>query len=338
MQAGLSSDAAVLYPTPDAELLEDMKPQHFPHEILVLDGTWHQAKTLLRDAPLLSKMRRVRFKRELPSEYQIRKEPKQEYLSTVESVHHVLSCLEPDTQNLDRLLVVFRKMIAENIAARRDEGRSSRYLSRSKVRQHRFPDLLNSDRARFVALYCEGTSRFASHESGAPKEPLWIGMERSFLPSETELSLVLKTNHRPPQRLMDHLALTNDDLDGASQLNEARQHIRRFLRADDIVCVWNSSSLKILNEIGISPESTLLLKGTYCDYMRYQHFARDHRLKHELVPTKALGDLDDAITRHEIAWQGADATSHGTSGRGSLRTRKTAALNRWLYQKRLASG
>ena len=334
VRAGLSSDAAVLYPSADAELLDDIEPTKFPREILILDGTWHQAKTLLRDVPLLAKMRRVRFIRELPSEYQIRKEPKKEYLSTVESVHHVLSCLEPATENIENLLTVFRKMIAQNIAARRDEGRSARYLSRSKVRQHRFPELLASDPAQFVAVYGEGTSRLAWTVSGPAKEPFWIGMERPFLRSEPGLSLVLKTNNRPPERLKEYLSLSDEDIDNASTLDAARAQIETFIQPDDIVCVWNSSSLKVLNEIGIQPRFTLLLKGTYCDYMRYQHFAHDHPQKP--APPKTLGDLEDAITRHKIAWQEPHLSDSAECGRGLSRTRKTAALNRWLYNERLA--
>lgn len=59
--------------------------------ILFLDGTWSQAKTLWWRNPWLTKLSRIVLNPKSPSNYgKIRKEPKKECLSTLESVAEVL--------------------------------------------------------------------------------------------------------------------------------------------------------------------------------------------------------------------------------------------------------
>jgi DTW domain-containing protein YfiP len=83
-------------------------PRHGLDGIIVLDGTWSQAKTLWwRNAWLLRLPRIVLTPRE-PSMYgRLRKEPRRDYVSTLEAIADVLPALgEPESarDNLRRLL------------------------------------------------------------------------------------------------------------------------------------------------------------------------------------------------------------------------------------------
>lgn len=59
--------------------------------IIVLDGTWDEAQKIVYRNSMLHSIPRISFRRPLTSSYRIRKPPKGGYLSTVESVGHLLT-------------------------------------------------------------------------------------------------------------------------------------------------------------------------------------------------------------------------------------------------------
>ena len=52
----LMSDVGVLFPSQHARNLEDLSPAERPQQLVILDGTWHHAKTFVRDIPWLSQI------------------------------------------------------------------------------------------------------------------------------------------------------------------------------------------------------------------------------------------------------------------------------------------
>lgn len=82
--------------------------RHGLEGIIVLDGTWSQAKTLWWRNAWLLKLPRVVLKPREPSMYgRLRKEPRKEWVSTLEAIGDVLPALgEPEAvrSNLRRLL------------------------------------------------------------------------------------------------------------------------------------------------------------------------------------------------------------------------------------------
>jgi len=87
--------------------LRDLK-RHGLEGIIVLDGTWSQAKTLWWRNAWLLKLPRVVLQPREPSMYgRLRKEPRKEWVSTLEAIGDVLPALgEPEAvrTNLRRLL------------------------------------------------------------------------------------------------------------------------------------------------------------------------------------------------------------------------------------------
>ncbi|MDB4936885.1 MAG: hypothetical protein JWP87_3857, partial [Labilithrix sp.] len=107
--------AALLYPSDGAvDVLTD--PPRGPITLVVVDGTWWQARKLVRVNPDIAKLPRYAFRAPTPSEYRIRREPDEAYVSTIEALVHVLGVLEGDPDKLRRLLVPFRAMIDKQIA------------------------------------------------------------------------------------------------------------------------------------------------------------------------------------------------------------------------------
>src|SRR5262245_48535657 len=114
-QPELPADAAVLYPHPAAVDLAALPPGERPSALVLLDGTWAHARRLYGHNPWLRQLRHVRLHPPSPSRYRIRREPRPDYVSTVEAVVQALAILEPDAQGLDRLLAVFDRLIDRQI-------------------------------------------------------------------------------------------------------------------------------------------------------------------------------------------------------------------------------
>ncbi|MGK9170594.1 DTW domain-containing protein [Inquilinus limosus] len=80
--------------------------------VVVLDGTWSQAKTLWWRNPWMLKGRRIALKPQRPSLYgKLRREPRREALSTLESAAFLLSRLERRPEIETALLASFARML-----------------------------------------------------------------------------------------------------------------------------------------------------------------------------------------------------------------------------------
>ena len=91
--------AYVLFPGPQA-LPPEQLPGDRPITLVVLDGTWAQARKLLTLNPAIAALPRVAFRPRRPSAYEIRRQPAEFCLSTIEALAEVLERLEPDAGGL----------------------------------------------------------------------------------------------------------------------------------------------------------------------------------------------------------------------------------------------
>jgi DTW domain-containing protein YfiP len=106
--------------------------------VILLDGSWSQAKALWWRNPWLLKTRRIALRPPSPSLYgELRREPREAALSTIEAAAYALSVLEDDPTLLDRALVPFRVLLERyrRIAARPPAHRPDR---RRLARRPRF--------------------------------------------------------------------------------------------------------------------------------------------------------------------------------------------------------
>lgn len=96
-------------PLPDsAELLKGLRG------LVVLDGTWSQAKAIWWRNPWLLKLRRAILSPPKPSLYrELRKEPRRECLSTLESTAYALTALGEDPKIERALMGKFEELLAK---------------------------------------------------------------------------------------------------------------------------------------------------------------------------------------------------------------------------------
>lgn len=82
--------------------------------VFVIDGTWAQAKGMVRKSPRLTSLPQICFTPEIPSQYKVRKQPNRFCLSTIEAVHALIRVLDPKAPS-DVLIDLFAGMVDRQI-------------------------------------------------------------------------------------------------------------------------------------------------------------------------------------------------------------------------------
>jgi DTW domain-containing protein YfiP len=285
--AWLPEGTALLYPTPEARDLRALPPLERPRHLLVLDGTWHTARTLYRDKAWLARLPHVRFTPLAPSNYRLRREPTRDHVSTIEAIVEALRVLEPETRGLDQLLAAFDAMIDDQLV----HARSSRDPRRSRKRRpaghRRIPEALVSGLPRIVVV-CAESSR-ATHD--APRELVQVSAEHLADGSVEQWHLLPRTG-LPNALVRSHMRLRESDFAGA--LDEAafrEQWARSLARCDQpIVAAWNQSTFDLLAAAGAALPATLVLKSAYRGRFGAQHASLD-----DVVAAEALAPAPRAL-------------------------------------------
>ncbi|XP_077096627.1 tRNA-uridine aminocarboxypropyltransferase 2 [Siphateles boraxobius] len=88
------SSSLLLYPGAAAESLEDLSFSSGTHSVILIDGTWSQAKDMFLRNPLLQLPRQVQLRSASSSQYVIRTQPNNMCVSTLECAAIVLAIME----------------------------------------------------------------------------------------------------------------------------------------------------------------------------------------------------------------------------------------------------
>lgn len=99
----------LLFPGPDATDVRDLRAP--PSTLIVVDGTWINARKLVVRSPLVAALPRIGFTPLHPSNYRIRREPAPHCVSTIEAVVHVLDALDERPGRFTPILGVFDRMV-----------------------------------------------------------------------------------------------------------------------------------------------------------------------------------------------------------------------------------
>lgn len=94
----------LLFPSRDAVPLEHIDPNAGPYNLVLLDGTWPQAKAIYVCSEQLHRLRQVKLLSTGHSNYIIRTQPTEGCLSTLETAARALAVLERNDQYGDALV------------------------------------------------------------------------------------------------------------------------------------------------------------------------------------------------------------------------------------------
>lgn len=253
----LKPRAGLLYPGPSALLISDLASEQRPDQLVILDGTWHHTKTLIRDIPALQTLPRYRLAPTAPSRYRIRREPSATALSTVEAAVAALRILEPETDGFDQLLRAFETMVEDQLA-HAGSAKGPRFRERRNRTFKNIPLALLGDLENIVVAYGESAmgERGCKRIAGPPIS--WIAQR---LASGETFSCTLT----PPQPLdevfLGHLALRRADFAAALTLEEARLRWAEFQRPSDVVTVFHPGTARLFSYLAGDRGSCLVLKS-----------------------------------------------------------------------------
>ena len=250
----LHANTGVLFPGDDARLLSDVPPDERPEQLVILDGTWHHAKTLMRAIPTLSKLPRYRLEPASPSNYRIRKEPTKMAVSTFEATVEALRALEPETEGLYQLVGAFDYMIDTQVQHPQQAGRL-RLQKRELTAPANIPHVLLDDIDNVVVAY--GEASHGRNDSRGPQQPVYWVAQR--LGSGETFECPIQTYATDVPGFLQHLELGEADFATASTTSEFAEAWRRYLRPTDTIAVFNQGTLRLLSSVGAvcSPSVTL---------------------------------------------------------------------------------
>ena len=133
-------DCFILYPSSDAINLTKSKVNQTinkPMAIFIIDSTWACSKKILRDSMNLKNLRYLSFSSTKLSQFKIKEQPQEHFLSTIESTLEVLELLNKwhlesiKKNDLDNFLNPFKKMVEYQL---RCIANSSSDATRFKIR------------------------------------------------------------------------------------------------------------------------------------------------------------------------------------------------------------
>lgn len=99
----------LLFPGSEATDVHDLASP--PRTLVVVDGTWNNARKLVARSPLIAALPRIGFTPVHPSNYRIRREPAPHCVSTIEAVAHVLDVVDGTPGRFTPILGVFDRMV-----------------------------------------------------------------------------------------------------------------------------------------------------------------------------------------------------------------------------------
>jgi DTW domain-containing protein YfiP len=260
----------LLYPGPHAKDLTREPPQG-PVTLVVIDGTWHQARSLVRKNPWLNALPHYSLMPDAPSEYRIRREPALHCVSTIEALAQALGALEGEPERFQRALMApFRAMVERQLeyAAQSAGGRVRRKRRRNVVAMSRLPALLAEPE-----LVCVGGESNAwpyaraTHERRYPDELVqWLAFRVSN--GQTFTSLIAPEHPLAPSPVR-HGRLVAEHILEARTFGAVSHAFLPFCSPNDVLVTWGEHALGLyLAQGGALPERRVDLRKVVGDYFR----------------------------------------------------------------------
>ncbi len=111
------SGGFLLYPGDDAEPLSTAHLTNGPIRLVVPDGTWRQAAKMTKRIPWIADLPRVTLPPGAETRYQLRSEPKDGGLATMEAITRAFAILEGEAVEA-QLSEIFRRMVDRTLYSR----------------------------------------------------------------------------------------------------------------------------------------------------------------------------------------------------------------------------
>lgn len=260
---GSLEGAALLYPGPGAIDIEQHPPRG-PITLFVVDGTWHQAKKLVRTNPAIAALPRYAFRPDAPSEYRIRREPQADYVSTIEALVRVLGVLEGDPERFQAMLAPFRAMVDTQLAyVARGGGTRHSFTRKERIRERRavVPAILRERADDLVCVYGEANAwPYGSPEKKASPDELvqWVAVRPAT--GERFEAFVAPRGRIAPSTSF-HARVDEAWIADGMDAPELAARWAEFARPSDVVCSWGTYASKLFSQqVGVLAKTRIDLR------------------------------------------------------------------------------
>lgn len=251
---------ALLFPGPGSVLPSEL-PGGLPHTVIVVDGTWSQAKKVVVSNRLLQSFPRIGIDRGRPSDYRIRKEPAAHCLATVEATIELLAAIEGEREKFTPLLQAFTRMVDTQIAraATRVEPKRTR---RRRLRERKNPSvgtLLAAARERLVLVHVEVNAH--GREAGVEGRPELVQLCAERLEGGARLQRLVRPRRPLAPMVMVRTGLAEEALRSGVEVEEALAELRAFAGEAPVFVGWSSFAPDVLASEGLPAELLTLRPG-----------------------------------------------------------------------------
>lgn len=250
-----SEDTALLFPGEGAEPPERWSGRL--RHLVVIDGTWAQARQVLRRNPLLQQLPRIGLKPAAPGNYRIRREPTPESLATIEAVVEVLGSLEQDRATFEVLLEAFRFMVDRQVEYASRSTASPRHWAPSEHRNRRV-EALRAALESAVVVHGEVNAHSRGH--GPPGEPELLQLVACRVRTGETFEAIVRPRRPLGVLTAQHLGLEEASLLGGEDVEGALDRWQSWLAPGDVPCGWGPFTRDLLAREGAPLERFMDLR------------------------------------------------------------------------------
>ncbi len=226
-------DTYILFPSADATEVAALTGT--PRQLVVVDGTWINAKKIVQRSPLLRGLPGLICRPDFTSRYRIRREPADHCLSTIEATAHALEHIERAPGRYAPILRAFERMVdvqLEYTASRAGAMRHGVAAPRPAK-----PDPLAPLRAvldRLVLLYVEVNA----------DEPIQLAALRPATGERFTALLAPRGSLAP--HTAEYLGRAPDEIAAGLPLERAQAAWRDYLGDDAVLGVWGYHGVNLM--------------------------------------------------------------------------------------------
>ncbi|WP_437736878.1 DTW domain-containing protein [Sorangium sp. So ce1335] len=254
---------AVLFPGGDAD------PAAGPpvRSLLVVDGTWWQARKMLALNPRLASVRRIGITPRAPGNYRIRREPRPECLATVEAVASALGALEGEPARFDAMLRAFAFMVDRQIE---HQARSDGPRRRRRTQAASPLDPLRPHRAapEKVVLVDGGANSGWPADAGAAGPRSELVHLVACRASGERFEAFLRPRWPLGPSVAHQLELPERRLLDGEEAGAAVARFREFVGPGSVLSAWGSFTLDLLAQEGLGRPPFLDVRDLCARYLR----------------------------------------------------------------------